>query len=166
MLSIDQCLVEDLENAAKLYFSSWIELATTPYGSPLDATKMFWPVALPRKSHFKAAAKMRAAMLESENQQNKALEFTESISGEQNGDACANSTKIVVGADLDISVTYTRVVTATALGVMASKLNGPSLQYVVDPLWKGLTSLSGVQRQVNFGQERIYEVFLCISIFF
>ncbi|KAI3468468.1 hypothetical protein Pfo_025131 [Paulownia fortunei] len=143
-----KCLVEDLESAAKLYFSLWIELATTPYGSPLDATKMFWPVALPRKSHFKAAAKMRAVKLESENQKNKALESTESMSGEQNGDASANSTKIVVGADLDISVTYTRVVTATALGVMASKLNGPSLQYVVDPLWKGLTSLSGVQRQV------------------
>lgn len=145
---LTKCLVEDLENAVKLYFSSWIELATTPYGSPLDATKMFWPVALPRKSHVKAAAKMRAVMLESENQKNKALESTESVFGEQNGDAAANSTKIIVGADLDISVTYTRVVTAAALGLMASKLNGLSLQYVFDPLWKGLTSLSGVQRQV------------------
>lgn len=147
--------MEDLENAVKLYFSSWIELATTPYGSPLDATKMFWPVALPRKSHVKAAAKMRAVMLESENQKNKALESTESVFGEQNGDAAANSTKIVVGADLDISVTYTRVVTAAALGLMASKLNGLSLQYVFDPLWKGLTSLSGVQRQVNFGRQNL-----------
>lgn len=147
--------MEDLENAVKLYFSSWIELATTPYGSPLDATKMFWPVALPRKSHVKAAAKMRAVMLESENQKNKALESTESVFGEQNGDVAANSTKIVVGADLDISVTYTRVVTAAALGLMASKLNGLSLQYVFDPLWKGLTSLSGVQRQVNFGLENL-----------
>ncbi|GFP81580.1 tata-binding protein-associated factor btaf1 [Phtheirospermum japonicum] len=143
-----KCLAEDLESAAKLYFSSWIELATTPYGSPLDATRMFWPVALPRKSHFKAAAKMRAVMLESENQTNKALESTESMRGEQNGDALVNSAKIFVGSDLDISVTFTRVVTSTALGVLASKLNGPSLQYVVDPLWKGLTSLSGVQRQV------------------
>ncbi|KAK6158658.1 hypothetical protein DH2020_005972 [Rehmannia glutinosa] len=74
------------------------------------------------KSHFKAAAKMRAVMLESESQRNKALEPTEIMSGEQNGDTSANSTKIIVGADLDIS-------------------------YVVDPLWKGLTSLSGVQRQ-------------------
>ncbi|KAH6823556.1 ROOT GROWTH DEFECTIVE 3 [Perilla frutescens var. hirtella] len=145
---LTKCQVEDLENAVKLYFSSWIELATTPYGSPLDATKMFWPVALPRKSQVKAAAKMRAVMLESENQKNKALESTESVSGEQNGDVSANSTKIVVGADLDISVTYTRVVTSAALGLMASKLNGSSLQYVFDPLWKGLTSLSGVQRQV------------------
>ncbi|GFZ00920.1 similar to ROOT GROWTH DEFECTIVE 3 [Actinidia rufa] len=62
-----QCSVEDLEAAAKLYFSSWIELAITPYGSPLDATKMFWPAALPRKSHFKAAAKMRAVKLESDS---------------------------------------------------------------------------------------------------
>ncbi|GER39803.1 TATA-binding protein-associated factor BTAF1 [Striga asiatica] len=142
-----KCQVEDLENAAKLYFSSWIELATTPYGSPLDATQMFWPVALPRKSHFKAAAKMKVVKVESEHQKNKVLEFAGSMSGE-NGDASANSTKIIVGADLDISVTYTRVVTSSALGVLASKLNGSSLQYVIDPLWKGLTSLSGVQRQV------------------
>ncbi|KAK4389078.1 TATA-binding protein-associated factor BTAF1, partial [Sesamum angolense] len=114
-----------LRKCCKLYFSSWIELATTPYGSSLDATKMFWPVALPRKSHFKAAAKMKAVKLENENYKNKALESVESMLAEQNGDASANSMKIVVGADLDISVTYTRVVTATALGVMASKLTGP-----------------------------------------
>ncbi|XP_042034375.1 TATA-binding protein-associated factor BTAF1-like isoform X1 [Salvia splendens] len=145
---LTKCAVEDLENAVKLYFSSWIELATTPYGSLLDATKMFWPVALPRKSHVKAAAKIRAAMLESENQKNKALESTESMSLERNGVASADSTKIVVGADLDISVTCTRVLTAAALGLMASKLNGPSLQHIFDPLWQGLSSLSGVQRQV------------------
>ncbi|KAL7210524.1 hypothetical protein ACSBR1_031976 [Camellia fascicularis] len=52
------CSVEDLEATAKLYISYLLELTTTPYGSPLDATKMFWPVALPCKSHFKAAAKM------------------------------------------------------------------------------------------------------------
>ncbi|CAA0831909.1 TATA-binding protein-associated factor BTAF1 [Striga hermonthica] len=139
-----KCLVEDLQNAAKLYFSSWIELATTPYGSPLDATKMFWPVALPRKSHFKAAAKMKAF---GEHQKSNILDFGGSMSGEH-GDASANSTKIIVGADLDVSVTYTRVITSSALGVLTSKLNGSSLQCVIDPLWKGLTSLSGVQRQV------------------
>lgn len=148
-LLVHQCLEEDLETAAKLYFSSWVELASTPYGSSLDTTKMFLPVALPRKSHFRAAAKMRAVNFEGENQTSKAFEFTESLPTEQNGDASANSSKIVVGADLDISVTHTRVLTATALGIMASKLNDSSLQYVVDPLWKGLTSLSGVQRQVR-----------------
>ncbi|XP_022880908.1 TATA-binding protein-associated factor BTAF1 [Olea europaea var. sylvestris] len=143
-----QCRVEDLDSAAKLYFSSWIELATTPYGSPLDATKMFWPASLPRKSHFKAAAKMRAVNLELDYYKGKLLESTEGTSSEKNGDASTNPGKIVVGADLDISVTCTRVVTATALGIMASKLNGASLQCVVDALRKGFTSLSGVQRQV------------------
>ncbi|XP_073057089.1 TATA-binding protein-associated factor BTAF1-like [Primulina eburnea] len=143
-----RCLMEDLENAAKLYFSSWVELATTPYGSPLDASKMFWPVALPRKSRFKAAAKIKTVKLENENHKNKSSESMETTSAEPNGDAPASSSKIIVGADLDISVTCTRVVTATALGVMASKLSVASVQYVVDPLWKGLTSLSGVQRQV------------------
>ncbi|CAL5419224.1 unnamed protein product [Camellia sinensis] len=54
------CSVKDLEATAKLYISYWLELATTPYGSPLVATKMFWPVTPYCKSHFKAAAKMRA----------------------------------------------------------------------------------------------------------
>ncbi|KAL2517391.1 TATA-binding protein-associated factor BTAF1 [Abeliophyllum distichum] len=143
-----QCQVGDLDSAAKLYFSSWIELVTTPYGSPLDATKMFWPVSLPRKSHFKAAAKMRAVNLENDYYKGKLLESADGILTEKNGDASTNPSKIVVGADVDISVTYTRVVTATALGTMASKLNGASLQCVVDALWKGFASLSGVQRQV------------------
>lgn len=138
---------------------------------------MFWPVALPRKSHYKAAAKMRAANLESDMYRNETLENAQNMSGEQNGDTSANSSKIVVGSDLDISVTYTRVVTATALGLMASKLNGQSLHYVVDPLWNGLISLSGVQRQVNFGRVRKNEVFfyrfpfyhnlgICFSFFY
>ncbi|CAA3010787.1 TATA-binding -associated factor BTAF1 isoform X1 [Olea europaea subsp. europaea] len=143
-----QCQVEDLDSAAKSYFSSWIELATTPYGSSLDATKMFWPASLPRKSHFKAAAKMRAVNLENDYYKGKFLESTEGALKEKNGDSSTNLGKIVVGADVDISVTYTRVVTATALGIMASKLNGASLLCVVDSLWKGLTSLSGVHRQV------------------
>ncbi|THG04279.1 hypothetical protein TEA_020201 [Camellia sinensis var. sinensis] len=41
-----QCSVEDLEAAAKLYISYWLELTTIPYGSLLDAAKMFWLVAL------------------------------------------------------------------------------------------------------------------------
>ncbi|XP_057949880.1 TATA-binding protein-associated factor BTAF1 isoform X2 [Malania oleifera] len=144
-----QCPVSDLEAAARLYMSSWIELTTTPYGSPLDSTKMFWPVALPRKSHFRAAAKMRAAMLDSDSVRNTILDPSKGApSQERNGDLSSNSVKIIVGADVDKSVTHTRVITATALGFFASRLPEESLQYVIDPLWKDLTSLSGVQRQV------------------
>ncbi|KAF3558776.1 hypothetical protein F2Q69_00015323 [Brassica cretica] len=64
----------------------------------LDATKMFWPVAPPRKSHFKAAAKMKAVL-------------------EKHKDASARSTKIIVGSDMEMSVTRTRVVTASALAI-------------------------------------------------
>ncbi|KAK2978057.1 hypothetical protein RJ640_015695 [Escallonia rubra] len=143
-----QCPVEDLEAAAKSYISSWVELAATPYGSPLDAAKMFWPVALPRKSHFKAAAKMRAVKLESDPGRNIAFDFAEGTTlQEKNGDP-TSPVKIIVGADLEMSVTHTRVVTATALGVLASRLQKVSVQHVVDPLWKAVTSLSGVQRQV------------------
>lgn len=144
-----QCPAEDLEAAASSYMASWIELTTTPYGSPLDSTKMFWPVAPPRKSHFKAAAKMRAVRLENESCSSIGLDFEkETIPQQGNGDASASTVKIIVGADAEISVTNTRVITASALGMFASKLRGDSMQHVIDPLWNALTSLSGVQRQV------------------
>jgi len=141
--------MEDLEMAASSYGASWIELASTPFGSALDASKMYWPVAFPRKSQIRAAAKMRAAKIENEC----GVEFSlDSIKGtiphDRNGDVPMNSVKMVVGADVDTSVTHTRVVTATALGYFASKLPAGSLKYVIDPLWSSLTSLSGVQRQV------------------
>lgn len=141
-----ECPVEDLESAARSYMSSWIELITTPYGSPLDSTKMFWPLALPRKSHFKAAAKMRAVKLENGLYTNVVSDSTEgTLPHDRNGDS---SVKIIVGADSEMSVTNTRIVTSTALGILASKLHEVSDQYVFDPLWKAITSLSGVQRQV------------------
>ncbi|MCL7026697.1 hypothetical protein MKW94_014094 [Papaver nudicaule] len=144
-----QCPEEDLVTSARSYFSSWIELATTSYGSPLDATKMFMPVALPRKSHFRAAAKMRAVKLENECSTNFGSESSQgTTSFERNGMVSSTLPKIIVGADGEKSVTRTRVVTATALGVLASKLCESSWQFVVDALWKDLTSLSGVRRQV------------------
>ncbi|XP_024995826.1 TATA-binding protein-associated factor BTAF1 isoform X6 [Cynara cardunculus var. scolymus] len=144
-----ECPVEDLEAAASSYMASWIELITTPYGSPLDATKMFWPLALPRKSHFKAAAKMRAVKLENGLYANVVSDSAEGIlTQDRNGDGSMSSVKIIVGADSEMSVTNTRIVTATALGILASKLHDVSDQYVFDPLWKAITSLSGVQRQV------------------
>ncbi|CAI0385042.1 unnamed protein product [Linum tenue] len=82
-----QCPVEDLEIVANAYISSWIELSTTPFGSPLDSSKMFWPVALP-------------------------------------------------------------LITASALGIFASKLRESSALPVIEPLWASLSSFSGVQRQV------------------
>lgn len=144
-----QCSVADLEAAAGSYMSSWIELAITPYGSPLDPTKMFWPVAPPRKSHFKAAAKMRAAKLEHESCGSiDPVSVKESLPQEKISDLSGITAKIIVGADADISVTNTRVVTSSALGVFASKLSGGSIGHVIDPLWNALTSSSGVQRQV------------------
>ncbi|MFS7923027.1 putative DNA helicase chromatin remodeling SNF2 family [Helianthus anomalus] len=144
-----ECPVPDLEAAARSYMGSWIELVTTPYGSPLDTTKMFWPLALPRKSHFKAAAKMRAVKLENGLYPNAVSDSTEAtLSHDRNGDPSMNSVKLIVGADSEMSVTNTRIITSTALGILASKLHEVSDQYVFDPLWKAITSLSGVQRQV------------------
>lgn len=141
--------MEDLKIAARSYVASWIELASTPFGSALDASKMYWPVAFPRKSQIRAAAKMRAAKIENECGVDFSLDSIKgTIPPDRNGDVSMNSVKIVVGAEVDTSVTHTRVVTATALGIFASKLPEGSLKYVIDPLWSSLTSLSGVQRQV------------------
>lgn len=141
--------MEDLKIAARSYVASWTELASTPFGSALDASKMYWPVAFPRKSQIRAAAKMRAAKIENESGVDFSLESIKGIiPPDRNGDVPMNSVKIVVGAEVDTSVTHTRVVTSTTLGIFASKLPEGSLKYVIDPLWSSLTSLSGVQRQV------------------
>ncbi|XP_031406931.1 TATA-binding protein-associated factor BTAF1 [Punica granatum] len=144
-----QCPVEDLEAVAMPYMSLWLELVTTPYGTQLDTGKMFWPAAPPRRSQYRAAAKVRAAKFENDQLRNN---FSNSVGGvaphERNGDVSAPSLKIVFGADMEMSVTHTRVVTASALGILTSKLQEESLQCVLDPLWSALTSSSGVQRQV------------------
>ncbi|XP_072972272.1 TATA-binding protein-associated factor BTAF1 isoform X2 [Typha angustifolia] len=144
-----QCPEQELESSARSYFSNWMQLATTPYGSTLDSTKMFWPVALPRRSRYRAAAKMRAVKLEHDSDRVFSFDSAkENASSEQILDASTIVSKIIVGADSEKSVTHTRVITATALGVLASKLGESSWQVVIDPLWIDLISFSGVQRQV------------------
>jgi TATA-binding protein-associated factor len=144
-----QCPEKDLESAAKLYFSNWVQLATTPFGSALDSTKMFLPVALPRGSRSRAAAKIRSAKLEHECTRMISFGSTgESTSHEKHFDVPSSVSKIIVGADSDKSVTHTRVLTSMALGLFASKLPVGSWQVVLSPLANDLMSLSGVQRQV------------------
>lgn len=122
---------------------------STPYGSQLDTTKMFWPVALPRRSQFRAAAKVKAAKFETDRLRNNCIDPVGVVAPlERNGEASLNAMKMVFGADMEMSVTQTRVVTASALGTLAAKLREGSLQCILDPLWSALTSVSGVQRQV------------------
>ncbi|KAL4188800.1 hypothetical protein AMTRI_Chr08g162230 [Amborella trichopoda] len=140
------CPVEGLGAAATLYFSSWLQLATTPFGSVLDSTKMFCPAFLPRKSHFRAAAKMRAVKGETGYHENFGLDPAKEIhSQERLLDASTNSTKIVVGADSEKSVT---LVASTTSGVLVSRLSEASLPLLINSLWENLSSSSGVQRQV------------------
>lgn len=147
-----QCPENELELAAGAYFSSWVQLATTPYGSALDPAKMFLPVALPRRSASRAAAKMRSAHGTSTSSVT-ILDFSKGqvqqpVSAPVEREIPAGAAKIVVGADSEKSVTHTRVLVSTALGVLASKLPPSSWQVVVTLLWRDLTALAGVQRQV------------------
>nr|BAD25208.1 putative SNF2 domain-containing protein [Oryza sativa Japonica Group] len=144
-----QCPTEDLESAASSYFSNWVQLATTPYGTALDSAKMFLPVALPRGSRSRAAAKIKSARLEHENTRMISFGSTgENTSQEKHSEASLSVSKIIVGSDSDKSVTHTRVLTSMALGLFASKLPEGSWQVVLGPLASDLMSLSGVQRQV------------------
>ncbi|XP_078440415.1 ROOT GROWTH DEFECTIVE 3 isoform X2 [Wolffia australiana] len=144
-----QCSDENLESPSKLYFSGWVQLAATATGSALDDGKMYWPVALPRKSHFRAAAKMRAVSYENENVANPCFDASgENKVLQYSDEHQASSMKIIFGADSEKGVMSTRVVTATALGGLVSRLREESLQAVVDTLWNYSISMSGVQRQV------------------
>jgi TATA-binding protein-associated factor len=110
---------------------------------------MFLPVALPRGSRSRAAAKIRSARLEHEYTRMISFGSTrESTSHERHFDIPSSVSKIIVGADSDKSVTHTRVLTSMALGLFASKLPVDSWQVALSPIANDLTSLSGVQRQV------------------
>ncbi|KAI5064208.1 hypothetical protein GOP47_0020878 [Adiantum capillus-veneris] len=133
----------DLAGAADNYFASWLKLASTAAGSPLELSKMFSPISLPRKSHVRAAAKLRQAKGDGPSHQwnkdearNADLPFTVGMS------------KIVVGSDTEKSVVQMRVSTSFALGIMAASLPPSSCKMVVDSLSVHLLSMSGVQRQV------------------
>lgn len=111
---------------------------------------MLCPAVLPRKSQVRAAAKMRA--VRNENFSDSSLNFDALKDNmlDKNGEAGINPSKMIVGADSEKSVTSTRVVTATALGLLSSKQPEAFMGFVIDPLWRDLTSLSGVQRQVIY----------------
>ncbi|XP_057544192.1 TATA-binding protein-associated factor BTAF1 [Amaranthus tricolor] len=141
------CPVSDLVAAARSHISSWLELATTPYGSELDISKMFWPVAPSQKRRVATAAKMRAVKMDSYGGRTVNVAAGKGIISVDTGDA--TSLKIVVGADSERSVTRTRVVVSAALGILASKWPESSIYHITDPLWKDVTSLSGVQRQIS-----------------
>ena len=84
---------------------------------------MFLPVALPRGSRSRAAAKIRSAKLEHECTRTILFGSTgESTSHEKHFDIPSSISKIIVGADSDKSVTHTRVLTSMALGLFACKL--------------------------------------------
>jgi TATA-binding protein-associated factor len=137
---------DDLASAAEKFFSSWLKLASTATGSPLEASTMFSPTTLPRKSHVRAAAKLRASKGEGsasrydDHHQNTEIRNADS--------SFSGIGKVVVGSDTEKSVVQMRVSTAFALGVMASSLPLSLHNMLVEILSNYLTSPSGVQRQV------------------
>ncbi|MQL74198.1 hypothetical protein Taro_006573 [Colocasia esculenta] len=113
----------------------------------LRCSERVWNLLL--QSRFRAAAKMRATNYENENHVNASFNSSRGgIVEEKVDDSQVNSMKIIFGADNEKSITRTRVATANALGVFASRMPEVSLQVVVDPLWHDMNSLSGVRRQV------------------
>ena len=137
---------EDLASAAEKFFSSWLRLASTATGSPLEASKMFSPTTLPRRSHVRAAAKLRASKGESSA---SAYDSHHQNTEARNSDSSFSGVgKVIVGSDTEKSVVQMRVSTAFALGVMASSLPPTLHNMLVEVLSSYLSSTSGVQRQV------------------
>lgn len=136
----------DLTAAAEKFFPSWLKLASTATGSPLETSKMFSPTSLPRRSHVRAAAKLRAAKGES----SASGDYHRNRDEARNSDSsfAAGVLKVVVGSDMDKSVVQMRVSTSFALGIMAASLPYSLYGTMVEVLIKHIASTSGVQRQV------------------
>ncbi|CAM6099985.1 unnamed protein product [Calypogeia fissa] len=145
-----QCPQEDLASAAGSYFASWLKLASTASGSPLEMSKMFSPNSLPRRSRVKAAEKLRAVRVGNSNAGESSLKNQKDPSPKNKivDNFSTQSSKVVVGAEGEKSVVQMRVATSAALGIMAASLPESMLGAVVNALLELLSTASGVQRQV------------------
>ncbi|KAH7295287.1 hypothetical protein KP509_27G041200 [Ceratopteris richardii] len=133
----------ELAAAADMYFASWLKLASTATGSPLESSKMFSPTSIPRKSHVRAAAKLRQARKDGSSYQGNREEA-------KNADLpyVTSLAKVVVGSETENSVMRMRVSTSSALGIMTASLPPSSSKIIVESLLTHLSSMSGVHRQV------------------
>lgn len=138
----------DLAAAAENFFASWLKLASTATGSPLEMSRMFSPLLLPRKSHVKAVAKIKAVTGENSTSGSTLTEWNKSESRIGDPSFVVGISKIVVGADTEKSVVQMRVSTSFALGLMAASLPRSSYSMIIEALLTHLSSMSGVQRQV------------------
>lgn len=138
----------DLAAAAENFFASWLKLASTATGSPLEISKMFSPLLLPRRSHVKAVAKIKAATGENSTSGSTLNESNKVESRIVDSSFAVGMSKIVVGSDTEKSVVQMRVSTSFALGLMAASLPHTSYNMIIEALLTHLSSMSGVRRQV------------------
>lgn len=142
---------DDLALAAEIFFPSWLKLASTAAGAPLETSKMFSPTTLPRKSHFRAAAKLRAAKSGSSTTGDATWHRQKDDDlKDKKVDSSFSTTvpKVVVGAECEKSVVQLRSCAASALGIIAASLPNSMYDMIVKVLTEHLASTSGVQRQV------------------
>lgn len=139
----------DLAAAAQSFFASWLKLASTATGAPLEVSRMFSPLSLPRKSHAKAVAKIKAVTGESSTSGSIFREGNRVESKTVDLPFAVGSSKIIVGSDTEKSVVQMRVSTSFALGLMAASLPHSSYSMIIEALLTHLSSMSGVQRQVG-----------------
>lgn len=140
-----------LAEEAGLYFSSWLNLASTATGASLETSNLYSPNLLPRRTSDRTIAKCTAG-----------LSLT-SAGGESSCHAPSRVNKIrehtivVVGADGEKSVVVMRVVTAHCLGILSASLPSTKFSFIVKLLSTFLSSSSAIQRQVPIlTQQGIY----------
>lgn len=137
-----QCPEANLAEEATTYLSSWLKLASTASGSPLETSKMYSPNSLPRKSRGKAVAKLKAGHgVASGN-----LESTLPLPPR----SCKSREhpSVIVGADGEKSVVIMRVTASRALGILAASLPSTMSPTIVNLLSELFSTAYGTQRQV------------------
>ena len=136
-----QCPEANLAEEATAYLSAWLKLASTAAGAPLEASKMYSPNSLPRKTRRRSAAKLKAARVDT-----SAIGETSWQPPRPN--KLREQSQVVVGAEGEKSIVLMRVTTARALGILAAALPSKLFFTVVSSLTDLLSSPYGTQRQV------------------
>lgn len=137
-----QCPEEKLAEEATSYLSSWLKLASTAAGAPLETSKMYSPNSLPRKSRGRAVAKLKAVRGEIP------AVGESSWQPPRPNNKVRDLLHVIVGADGEKSAVLMRVTTARALGILAASLPSALFPTVANLLTELLSSSLGTQRQV------------------
>lgn len=153
-----------LAEEAGLYFSSWLNLASTATGASLETSNFYSPNLLPRRTRDRAIAKCTAGL------NLTAAEGESSCQTHPRVNKIREHANVVVAADGEKSVVVMRVLTAHCLGILAASLPSTKFSFIAKLLTTFLSTSSAIQRQVPMLTQQdfiismfLYSVAFCTS---